>query len=54
MADLMDSKIREKMINKSYFKRPLKPAEVAKKIVYLCSDKAIKVNGKILRIDGNL
>ncbi len=54
MADLMDNKIREKMINKSYFKRPLKPAEVAKKIVYLCSDEAIKVNGKILRIDGNL
>ena len=54
MADLMDRKIKEKMINRSNFKRPLKPTEVAKKIVYLCSDEAIKVNGKILRIDGNL
>ncbi len=50
MADKMDGQVREKMVKKSTLKRELKTSEVAKKIVYLCSNKAIKVNGKILKI----
>lgn len=53
MANKMDRQVREKIIKKSALKRELKPSEVAKKIVYLCSDKAIKLNGQILKISGN-
>ena len=51
---MMDKQVREKMVKKSILKRELRPSEVAKKIVYLCSDDAIKVNGQILKIDSNL
>jgi 3-oxoacyl-[acyl-carrier protein] reductase len=54
MADMMDGQVRVKMINQSTLKREIKPSEVAKKIAYLCSDEAIKVNGQVLKIDNNL
>ena len=54
MADMMDKQVRERMVKKSILKRELKPSEVAKKILYLCSDEAKKVNGQILKIDRNL
>ena len=53
MADIMDKQVRQKMLKKSTLKRELKPSEVAKKIVFLCSDKAIKLNGHILKFSGN-
>ena len=54
MADMMDKQVRVKMINESTLKREIKPSEVAKKIAYLCSDEAIKINGQVLKIDNNL
>lgn len=53
MGDMMDKRIRKKMVKRSKLKRELKPSEVAKKIIYLCSDKAKKINGRILKIGGN-
>ncbi len=54
MADTMDKQVRVKMVKQSSLKREIKPFEVAKKIAYLCSDEAVKVNGQILKIDGKL
>ena len=53
MANMMDKQVRQKMLKKSTLNKELKPSEVAKKIVFLCSDKAIKVNGKILKFNSN-
>lgn len=54
MADTMDEQVRLRMVKQSSLKREIKPSEVAKKIAYLCSDEAIKVNGQVLKIDGKL
>ena len=54
MADKMDKQVRERMVKASKLKRELRPSEIAKKIIYLCSDKAAKVNGKILKMNNNL
>ena len=53
MADIMDKQVRQKMLKKSTLNKELKPSEVAKKIVFLCSDRAIKLNGHILKFSGN-
>ena len=53
MADIMDKHVRQKMLKKSTLNKELKPSEVAKKIVFLCSDRAIKLNGHILKFSGN-
>ena len=54
MADKMDKQVRERMVKASILKRELRPSEIAKKIIYLCSDKAAKINGKILKMNENL
>jgi len=54
MADSMDKKIREKMINNSLTKRECRPEEVAKFVLNLSSDKSKKTNGRIFRIDGGI
>jgi enoyl-[acyl-carrier-protein] reductase (NADH) len=53
MADRMDKKVREKMINNSSIKRECKPEEVAKFVSKISSDKSIKINGRIFKIDGD-
>ena len=53
MANMMDKQVRQKMLKKSTLNRELKPSDVAKKIVFLCSDKAIKLNGQILKFNSN-
>ncbi len=54
MADSMDKKVREKMINNSLTKRECRPEEVAKFVLNLSSDKSKKTNGRIFRIDGGI
>ena len=53
MADSMDKKVREKMINNSLTKEG-RPEEVAKFVLNLSSDKSKKTNGRIFRIDGGI
>ena len=51
MADMMDKKVREKTVKDSPLGRELKPFEVAKKVIFISSDNAKKINGQILKID---
>ena len=51
MADMMDKKIRKKIVKNSRLGRELKPLEVANQVVFISSDNAKKINGKILKID---
>ena len=51
MADMMDKKVREKTVKDSPLGRELKPFEVAKKVLFISSANAKKINGQILKID---
>ena len=48
---MMDKKVREKTVKDSPLGRELKPFEVAKKVIFISSDNAKKINGQILKID---
>lgn len=52
MADQMEKKAREKMINSSLMKRLGRPEEVAKVIAFLASDDASFISGQTIRVDG--
>lgn len=52
MADQMEPKAKEKMINSSLMKRLGRPEEVAKVILFLASEDASFVSGQTIRVDG--
>jgi 3-oxoacyl-[acyl-carrier protein] reductase len=52
MADLMESKARVDMIERTSFKRLARPTEIADAAVFLASDMASFVTGQVLRVDG--
>lgn len=52
MAPQMESKSKEEMIESSAMKRMAKPEEIAKTIVFLCSNESSFINGEVIRIDG--
>ena len=52
MASMMDKKVREQIVKNSALGRELKPSEVAKHVTFLSSDDAKKINGQIIKIDG--
>ncbi len=54
MADLMDEKSQNKMLDKTTQKRRATPKEIADTVIFLASDESSFVNGQIIRIDGGL
>ena len=52
MADQMEKKARDRMIDNSLMKRLGKPEEVARVVMFLASDDASFISGQTLRVDG--
>lgn len=52
MANLMDRKFEEQMIESSPMKRRATPQEIAQVALFLASDNSSYVNGQVLRVDG--
>jgi 3-oxoacyl-[acyl-carrier protein] reductase len=52
MADLMEPKAREMMIQQSAMRRLGRPDEIASVVTFLASDMASFINGQIIRVDG--
>ena len=49
-----NSKMNERMINRTAFKRPGEPEDIANAIVFLCSDKAKYITGIGLNVSGGI
>ena len=54
MANQMEGKAYQEMVNRSAMNRLGKPEEIAQLMVYLASDDASFVNGQVIRIDGGM
>lgn len=54
MADAMNPKARDEMIQMSSMKRLAKPEEIADAVVYLASSRASFITGQVIRIDGGM
>ncbi len=54
MAQLMEQKAANAMIENSAMKRLGKPNEIADVVVYLASDHASFINGQVIRVDGGM
>ena len=54
MMKKMEINAKNSLISKSYIKRPLLPSEVAKSVLFLCSENSHYINGQILRLDGGM
>lgn len=54
MMKKMETNAKNSLISKSYIKRPLLPSEVAKAVLFLCSENSHYINGQILRLDGGM
>lgn len=52
MANQMDEKTRELLINKSAMTRMGEPEEIANLVYFLATDKSSYINGQVIRIDG--
>lgn len=52
MANQMEEKAGNRMVERSAMKRRARPDEIAKAVVFLASDYASFINGTIMRIDG--
>lgn len=52
MANLMETKAGEEMVQKSLMKRLGTPEEIANVAVFLASEKSSFINGQIIRVDG--
>ncbi len=52
MAELMEGKAYNDMIERSLMNRLGKPEEVASVVAFLASDEASFISGQVLRIDG--
>jgi len=51
---MTNPKMNERMINRTAFRRPGEPEDIANAIVFLCSDKAKYITGIGLNVSGGI
>lgn len=54
MTEALPDKVKEDILNKVPLKRPGKPSDVAKAVVFLCSEYADYITGQTIAVDGGM
>lgn len=54
MTDALPDKIKEDILSRVPLKRPGKPSDVAKAVIFLCSDYADYITGQTIAVDGGM